>query len=283
MLTDGRRTDSRWGGSVVVDAGHALYLGSAGDSKAHRHHAVQLCIAVDRSVHLEVEGKPGRYRGVLIGPNVEHRIDGQGERVALYYVEASSDDGAALQGYLEHEPARRLPATACVALCRLSGHVPRPPALLAEWRACVTSALNLRAPRLASDDLEIQSAIRALEAAFPRAISIADLADLVGLRQRVLSVRFRERTGMSVRAFVLWLRLKAAVNRLAERGNLTEAAHAAGFADGAHLCRTFVRMFGVAPSAGLSGFQSRDASGHEDADAAPAPVLPRKGANSCAK
>lgn len=44
----------------------------------------------------------------------------------------------------------------------------------------------------------------------------------------------------------LWLRLQRAVELFAAGTPLTEAAHAAGFADSAHLSRTFRRMFGIA-------------------------------------
>jgi len=44
----------------------------------------------------------------------------------------------------------------------------------------------------------------------------------------------------------LWLRLMRAVERFAAGASLTDAAHEAGFADSAHLSRTFRRMFGIA-------------------------------------
>ena len=56
---------------------------------------------------------------------------------------------------------------------------------------------------------------------------------------------------MPFRTYVLWLRLESALDSLAARSSVTQAAHAAGFADAAHLSRTFHRMFGVAPSEAL--------------------------------
>ena len=44
------------------------------------------------------------------------------------------------------------------------------------------------------------------------------------------------------------MRLERAAGELAHGRTLTEAAHAAGFADSAHLSRVFRRMFGIAPS-----------------------------------
>lgn len=44
------------------------------------------------------------------------------------------------------------------------------------------------------------------------------------------------------------MRLQAAIRESAQGATLTHAACAAGFADAAHLTRTFRRMFGIAPS-----------------------------------
>ena len=53
---------------------------------------------------------------------------------------------------------------------------------------------------------------------------------------------------MRFRPYVLWLRIECALARYVAGKTLTEASHAAGFADSAHLSRTFKRMFGVAPA-----------------------------------
>jgi AraC-like DNA-binding protein len=60
---------------------------------------------------------------------------------------------------------------------------------------------------------------------------------------------FVEQTGMALRPYILWRRFLR-VWELAMAGeSLSTAAHAAGFADAAHLTRTSRRMFGFPPSA----------------------------------
>jgi AraC-like DNA-binding protein len=56
---------------------------------------------------------------------------------------------------------------------------------------------------------------------------------------------FVEQTGLAYKTYVLWLRLVRALQVYAEGRNLTEAAHAAGFADSAHFSRAFKRNFGL--------------------------------------
>jgi AraC-like DNA-binding protein len=60
---------------------------------------------------------------------------------------------------------------------------------------------------------------------------------------------FVEQTGLGLRPYVLWRRF-IRVWELASRGeSMSTAAHAAGFADAAHLSRTARRMFGIPPTA----------------------------------
>ena len=60
---------------------------------------------------------------------------------------------------------------------------------------------------------------------------------------------FRDNTGVPLRRYLLWLRLVEAIRLMASAASLTDVAHGVGFADSAHLTRTFRRMFGIAPSA----------------------------------
>ena len=56
-------------------------------------------------------------------------------------------------------------------------------------------------------------------------------------------------TGSSFRAYLLWLRINLAIDAAMAGASWTDAAHAAGFADSAHLTRTHKRMFGIEPTA----------------------------------
>jgi AraC family transcriptional regulator len=59
---------------------------------------------------------------------------------------------------------------------------------------------------------------------------------------------FRQQTGLSLTRYLLWTRLLTAVAVIAQGANTTAAAHQAGFADLAHMSRTFRQTFGVMPS-----------------------------------
>jgi transcriptional regulator GlxA family with amidase domain len=79
--------------------------------------------------------------------------------------------------------------------------------------------------------------------------SLEVLAEAVGLSPSRLMHVFTESIGIPLRPYLSWLRLqRAAAAIVSGKASLTEAAPAAGFADAAHMSRSFKRALGVAPS-----------------------------------
>jgi AraC-like DNA-binding protein len=60
---------------------------------------------------------------------------------------------------------------------------------------------------------------------------------------------FAEEVGMGLRQYVLWRRFISVWEHRMNGASLSTAAHAAGFADSAHLTRTSRSMIGIPPSA----------------------------------
>lgn len=58
----------------------------------------------------------------------------------------------------------------------------------------------------------------------------------------------KDQIGLSLRQFLLWRKLRSAMDLLASPLDATTIAHAAGFADSSHLWRTCTRAFGLQPS-----------------------------------
>jgi AraC-like DNA-binding protein len=80
-------------------------------------------------------------------------------------------------------------------------------------------------------------------------LSLTRVARHVNLSPSRASHLFVEQVGLPLKTYILWLRLQKAVQRYSEGATLTDAAHGAGFADSAHLSRTFRRMFGLPATA----------------------------------
>lgn len=78
-------------------------------------------------------------------------------------------------------------------------------------------------------------------------VRTSDVAGRIGWSTARLTHLFTDQVGLPLRRYVLWLRLMTALRAVADGADLTAAAHAAGFADSAHLTRTCRAMFGLAP------------------------------------
>jgi AraC-like DNA-binding protein len=90
---------------------------------------------------------------------------------------------------------------------------------------------HLRKPRAGFDDLSLKT-----------------LACVAGLSPSRFMHAFTQSVGVPVRPYILWLRLQRAACDLKSGVSVTSVAHRAGFADAAHLTRTFRRMLGITPS-----------------------------------
>lgn len=242
-----RRT---WKGTFTLWTGGGGYVGSTSDTKVHAHHALQLCFALDAPFRLR--SGPSRpwevFSAALIGSDAPHQLDGGGQRMVLVYLEPESVAARRIQS--------QFPAAAIQSI--LSGHLfpsleqlasARPPSTdsLTLFNEVVT-ALGGSISLPPAMDARIAHATLLLNASGEELPTLRELAVKVRLSPSRLGHLFREQTGLSLRCYRLWLRLRRALEALNQSGSLTTAAHAAAFADSAHFSRTFRRMFGIAPS-----------------------------------
>lgn len=215
----------------------------------HSHHAVQITIALTGRVDFDGDG--GRIAGdaIAIAPDSRHSFAGTG-LVAMLFVAPDGVAGRRL--------AQRFFASGPFATIAAANLGDVPARLRATFEAKRRSDEQLRGlgkellARLVGDgggaptaDARIAKVIRFSETRLAEPLSLRDVAPLVGLSPGRTRHLFVEQTGLPFRTYLLWLRLWRAVELFADGASLTAAAHAAGFADSAHLSRTFRRMFGV--------------------------------------
>jgi AraC-like DNA-binding protein len=226
--------------------------GPGGKSSLHRHHALHLLLATHGTLRFRTpsEGALREASGVLTAPDAAHEIDARGTEIALVFLDPESDAGGALAGTLTAE-ARALTAAERdellsdldpLDLMRHGG---------GSWldRAVRTlggSKLPARKPM----HPRVRRLLRMLRAdTTDTDRSLEALAQSVELSPGRLMHAFTESVGLPLRPYLAWLKLQRAAAAIVSGMPLTDAAHAAGFADAAHMTRTFRRMFGVAPSA----------------------------------
>jgi AraC-like DNA-binding protein len=136
-------------------------------------------------------------------------------------------------------------------LIRSAFHDPaHPTAALREAGKLIADRIAGHVPRTTEPDRRVRQIMKWASDNLDRALTINAAAQGVGLSPSRASHLFVEETGLPFRTYVLWLRVVRAVEAHTRGASLTEAAQDAGFADSAHLSRTFKRMFGL-PAASL--------------------------------
>jgi AraC-like DNA-binding protein len=227
----------------------ALAITRTPDSGWHAHRALQATVALQGEFLCEREGAAAaRVRFAAFAPMERHRIRG-GESVLAYLF---FDAGP--RAWLPWQAAGGMPQAPDVALLAALGafwnaDAGEGEALAARWCAEAWPGLALVAPA----DPRLRRALDALDADPLAPWTHRSLAERAHLSPSRFQVLFREATGLPVRNYLLWRRLLEAAERLQRGEAVTAAAHAAGFADAAHLSRSFRRIIGAAPSSLLPG------------------------------
>lgn len=238
--------------TLQLGPGWAIYCGEAGDNAWHAHHALQVTIGVRGNVIASLAGADDVVaRGVVIGPDRPHRLLGNGTPVLSIYLDGHGSVGRALTACADG--LQRLDDTTANAIIALSRDEPDGAAigqaLLAHWQSELPAA-PARATTQAAAAQRVRQLLDQLTHStwHDVALDLASLAARAALSPSHFAQCLRTETGLPLRAWLRWQRLQRAVAAALAGATLTQAAHEAGFADAAHLTRTFRRHFGLAPS-----------------------------------
>jgi AraC-like DNA-binding protein len=228
--------------------GCALVIGPSLDSKLHSHFAMQLTFGLDQMfrVRLSKDDAWGDTGAAIFAPNQRHQVDCDGQ-LAHLFVEFPQREGSnvtALDAGFDCLPAfdevRNILSDAVSGIITLESaeHAVR------VWLECAFPA------NLAKRDFDprIAQTLDWIATNVSRQIGGDELAARVHLSPSRFTHLFRQQTGLPLTRYLLWTRLLVAVEAVAEGANTTVAAHKAGFADLAHMSRTFRNTFGVMPS-----------------------------------
>jgi len=249
------RAGSPGRGQVCLWPGGTLWIGDAvritrpGD--LHAHHALQLSFGAEEPLRFRTADDAWTdYAACLIPADLPHAIDATGRSFAIIFVDPETAEGRRLRARAAPDAITALDADeARAAVAPLWETWDGSPACARLEPAAreVVRTLAGTAALAASTDPRVLGAIELVRARLEGRVTLTDVARDLNISPSRLRHLFVEEVGLPFRTYVLWQRLHRVIQGLGSE-NLTHAALAAGFADAAHMTRTFRRMIGVTPS-----------------------------------
>lgn len=243
------------GKGVVLWPERALVLSPFGRVAPHAHHASALLVGINGSFGFRmVGGSDDRWQHVSqlwVSAGCLHELDCGSTAVAVLFLAPGRRDHDAFcarhgispldpwdgLGGLHGLPMRAIWEGELVGaelddwLRSLAGEVP--PELCGEGRV----------------DRAAQRIREQIDAGW----TLDELARDARLSPSRLAHLFRARAGLTPHQLRLWYRMHTMSAEVARGRRLTDAAHAVGFVDSAHLSRSFRKIFGLPPSRVLTG------------------------------
>lgn len=225
----------------------AVLYGKVIDMDTHSHHFIQLSIGTGKGFKLTVENHTYHAKTMIINHDVAHQFEGLDDKQMIVLIDPESPIGLMLkQKYLRDESAASLQTDFDQFVFGLQ-NAEGPTYIQMEQRIeklfdiLIGEQFN---PELLQFDQRIQKA-QAMLKNTPETITYEELVKSVFLSESRLSHLFTEHIGISVKQFMLWQKLLRSLKAIMQDNSFTESAYIGGFADAAHLSRTFKRMFGV--------------------------------------
>ncbi|HXC03818.1 MAG TPA: AraC family transcriptional regulator [Bacteroidia bacterium] len=230
----------------------------------HDHHAVEICIGTDQLLHIRVNGEaPVDYKAGLILANCVHEAildPGKGEKITLL-LDADLPVARAIthaykdstQYVIPLNPDTVNPFIRQLKDLKVIGGDNCGDLMLVVIREMLPvlfpPSLFPEAPALDERISTVVSYIR--EHIENKNFSLAGIAKMVDLSEGRLAHLFKDEIGIPFRKYVLWTRLKVAVNHVLKGTSITQASYIAGFSDSSHFNKVYVKMFGLNPSGPL--------------------------------
>lgn len=230
----------------------AIFTAPTHTSEVSCRPAITLLIGARKPIRVTTADEAYSGTALLVGPNVHRTL--AAEQAGLYSL--NLDPANRICRYLRNEVFAGREITDLSK--KLDPHM----------RALAVSAVET--PKTCAESYRISQLL--LDALFPESVGIQpidpridlvaswlwthlpvrvdlnQLSALCGLSRSRLAHLFTEQVGISIRSYLLWVKMRKAAELFVQDLPRMEVAHAIGFSDSAHLSRSFRSHFALTPS-----------------------------------
>ncbi|TVP54677.1 MAG: AraC family transcriptional regulator [Halomonadaceae bacterium] len=241
-------------GSLFLWPDHWALFGRLAANRTHQHISASLLVSLDAPFALEVHGQWRQTRAALVAPDVPQALDPQGQSLLIVQLDPDSPRWRALCQLTGNEASVDLPGLANqsvwlreVAAASRSGQLETLNADL------MCQQLNAMIQAVGHPPLDLEPRVlqvcQQLRESLPERLDLNALGDQVNLSASRLTHIFSQHAGVTLRRFLLHLKVGRALREWQPGMSFSTLAVEAGFYDQPHFVRTARRMFDALPSA----------------------------------
>lgn len=197
------------------------------------------------------EGRPWRGHAIAVGPQVIRSIRAEQGFYSLNLDPVHGASRALRERYFSQAPVWDLSERLDAALRPRVAAAIHGPCNAATAHALSEELLHALFPEAAAVqtlDPRIERVATWLYRNLPPRAHLQQLAELSGLSPGRLSHLFKRELGVSIKSYLLAMKMRKAAAYFGADQHLTDIAHAMGFTDSAHLSKAFQAYFSVPPS-----------------------------------
>lgn len=228
---------------LYIANGAALFVGTVNDTDFHRHHMLQITLSHEREFLIEIEDESILTKSIMLDSNCRHRLTGKDDIQAVLLIEPETKAGTVLREHLGGNPFC-IPDL-CMKMFDLIECSQASDLSIFYIINSLVSHLDINIDARLRTDSRIDRVIDIIRGIDEKKISIQELARSVSLSESRLQHLFKRQTGIPIKKYLQWKRLIDGVNTIIKGNDFTFASYEAGFADSAHMSRTFKEMFGI--------------------------------------
>jgi AraC-like DNA-binding protein len=228
----------------------------------HSHNTMQIIVDIQDHFRCRVGSNNWQtFKNLIIRENTPHQLDTAGSVQLIIYLDIATSPAREIRiRHLEGKDASapELNLFDNVKPDELQQALLRPDsALLLSIISRLLRTLSGHSTTPKPDD-RIITVERLLSATPPADHRIDNLARQVHLSTSRLRSLFKQQTGVSLYKYILWARIRFAINRIMAGSPINDAAWEAGFTDNSHFHKILVTMFGISPSQFIRDHQTMD-------------------------
>lgn len=235
--------------------GISVYIGKDIKTNAHSHHLLEIVLAFDEPFQITDTVNEINTNAVIIGSDIPHQFIGDNDDYHIFiFFDPETAEAALLSKVygLSNKSMHALDAEQLKPVIDglkkwfySSDFSSAPIQSLMDELMIALAPYHPFHPQL---DARILHTIDYIKENLDSELDIQTVANQSYLSESRFSHLFKQQIGIPLRRYILWRRIERAIRVIAGGASISEAAYDSGFADPAHLTRTFQEMFGIKPS-----------------------------------